>query len=242
MNTPFFYDLHIHSCLSPCGDPDMTPENIAGMAKVKGLDVIALTDHNTCKNCGTAIAAGARLGVLVLPGMELCTAEDIHVVCLFEELSGAEGFGEEIYSLLPDVKNRQDIFGDQQFMDEYDQLSGSEPRLLLNAVNIGVDRAVAAAERFGGAAFPAHIDRPANGILGVLGDIPPEAGFTSVELSGACDEDFFIKKNPQLRSYHILKNSDAHYLWQINERQNCIYLPELTSSALIALIKRQKTI
>lgn len=242
MSAGFYYDLHIHSCLSPCGDPDMTPGNITGMAKLKGLDVIALTDHNTCRNCRAILSAGERMGVLVLPGMELCTAEDIHVVCLFGELAGAEGFADEIYALLPDIDNRQDIFGEQQVMDENDNLIGSEPRLLLNAANIGVNKVYAMSARFGGVAFPAHIDRTANGIMGILGGIPPEAGFTAVEFFAACDKDSFLKKNPELSRFQTLRNSDAHYLWQISERENRFILPELSAAAVIALIKRQKNI
>jgi hypothetical protein len=237
----FYYDLHLHSCLSPCGDPDMTPNNIVGMAKLKGLDVIALTDHNTCRNCGAAAAAGERLGVLVLPGMELCTAEDIHVVCLFENLLQAGAFSDMVYPLLPDIKNRPDIFGEQTVMDGLDNVTGSEEKLLLNAANIGVNRVKNLAASFGGAAFPAHVDRQAGGIIGVLGAIPPEAGFSSAEISAACDEKEFFRKNPELYKYNIFKNSDAHYLWQISERKNCIVLPELSSCAVIALIKRQKT-
>lgn len=77
------YDLHIHSCLSPCGDDDMTPANIAGMAALKGLDVVALTDHNTCRNCPAFMAAAAEYGVLAVPGMEINTSEEVHAVCLF---------------------------------------------------------------------------------------------------------------------------------------------------------------
>ena len=82
----YYYDLHLHSCLSPCGDMDMTPNNITGMAKLLGLDIIALTDHNTCRNCEATIAAGKENGVVVVPGMELTTSEDIHAVCLFPNL------------------------------------------------------------------------------------------------------------------------------------------------------------
>ena len=89
---PLYHDLHIHSCLSPCGDNDMTPSNIAGMAAVKDLDVIALTDHNSCRNCPAAVAAGERLGVTVIPGMELTTSEEIHVVFLFPSLDQALSF------------------------------------------------------------------------------------------------------------------------------------------------------
>ena len=79
---PLSYDLHIHSCLSPCGDDDMTPCNIAGMAALIGLDVIAVTDHNTCKNCPAVMDAASQYPVTVIPGMELCTIEEVHVRCV----------------------------------------------------------------------------------------------------------------------------------------------------------------
>lgn len=93
-----YYDLHLHSCLSPCGDDDMTPANIVGMAAVKGLDVIALTDHNSCKNCPAAIHHGQQYGVIVIPGMELCTIEEVHIICLFPELDAALAFDQYVYS------------------------------------------------------------------------------------------------------------------------------------------------
>jgi PHP family Zn ribbon phosphoesterase len=236
----FYYDLHMHSCLSPCADADMTPGNIVGMAKLKGLDVIALTDHNTCGNCEAAVKIGERLGILVLPGMELCTAEDIHVVCLFEKLAGALEFSKYVYSRLPDIKNRPDIYGEQTLTDELDAVRGSEPRLLLNAAELGVNQVTKVAERFGGCVYPAHVDRPANGIMGILGSIPPEASFTSAELSPVCDQNSFLIDNPEIASYRIFRDSDAHYLWQISERENCIVLPELTARGLIELVKRKK--
>ena len=86
------YDLHIHSCLSPCGDDDMTPGNIVGMSAIKGLDVIAVTDHNSCRNCPAVLKLAEQYGVLAIPGMELTTAEEVHAVCLFSELSAAMEF------------------------------------------------------------------------------------------------------------------------------------------------------
>ena len=109
----YFYDLHLHSCLSPCGDMDMTPNNITGMAALLGLDVIALTDHNTCLNCEAAIEAGKRNGVLVIPGMELTTSEDIHAVCLFPTLERALNWSEYVDNHRIKVKNRPDIYGRQ---------------------------------------------------------------------------------------------------------------------------------
>ena len=111
-----YYDLHIHSCLSPCGDQDMTPANIAGMAAIKGLDVIAVTDHNSCKNCPAVLAAAREYGVLAIPGMEICTQEEVHAVCLFSELEAAMDFDDYVYQRLLPVENRPDIFGKQEII------------------------------------------------------------------------------------------------------------------------------
>jgi PHP family Zn ribbon phosphoesterase len=233
----FHYDLHIHSCLSPCGDPDMTPCNLVRMAVLKGLDVIALTDHNSCLNCKAAVEAGVRYGLLVLPGMELCTQENIHVICLFETLPGALEFSEKVRSLLPEVPNRPDIFGDQTVMDSADTVTGHETRYLLGAAEVRFDRAARLAESFGGAAFPAHIDREAFGALGVLGVLPPDAGFSSFELSSACDRNRFLEEHPELRKSRILCNSDAHRLWEISERGNSFALPELAPRTVLEYLQ-----
>ena len=117
----YYYDLHIHSCLSPCGDNDSTPNNIAGMATLCGLNIVALTDHNTCKNCPAFFAAAKKYGIIPIAGMELTTSEDIHVVCLFEELSDALLFDAFVENNRIKVKNRPDIFGEQIVLDENDE-------------------------------------------------------------------------------------------------------------------------
>jgi PHP family Zn ribbon phosphoesterase len=226
-NTELYYDLHIHSCLSPCGDEDMTPANIVGMAKLKGLDVIALTDHNTCGNCAAVMTAGKAQGLLVLPGMELCTSEEIHVVCLFKELCGALEFSKRVYSVLPEIKNRADIFGEQTIIDENDNILGHEERLLINAAGISIDDVSGLLSEFGGVAFPAHIDKVSNGIIGVLGTFPQTAGFKAAELSSACDKDVFLNSHKEISNLTFLKNSDAHYLWQISERENSVDINSL---------------
>ena len=105
------YDLHIHSCLSPCGDDDMTPANIAGMAALKGLEAIALTDHNTCRNCPAFLAAAAEYGILAVPGMEINTSEEVHAVCLFPSLESAPDFDAYVYAKLIKFPNNETIFG-----------------------------------------------------------------------------------------------------------------------------------
>ena len=108
------YDLHIHSCLSPCGDDDMTPANIVGMAMIKGLDLIAVTDHNSCKNCPAVLTMAEAYGLTALPGMELTTSEEVHVVCLFADLKDALAFDEYVYSHLMAVPNNEKIFGKRE--------------------------------------------------------------------------------------------------------------------------------
>ena len=126
----YSYDLHVHSCLSPCADNDNTPNNIAGMAHLSGIKIVALTDHNSAKNCPAFFEAAKRYGIVPVAGMELTTSEDIHVVCLFEELENAMRFDEFIAAKRVLIKNRTDIFGDQLILDGNDEMIGTEEHLL----------------------------------------------------------------------------------------------------------------
>ena len=128
----YYYDLHIHSCLSPCADNDMTPSNIAGMATIAGVQIVALTDHNTVKNCPAFFKAAKRQGIIPVAGMELTTSEDIHVVCLFERLEDAVEFGCEIEKHRILIKNRTDIFGEQLIVDENDNVYATDGYTKIN--------------------------------------------------------------------------------------------------------------
>ena len=116
----YYYDFHIHSCLSPCADNDMTPNNIAGMAALAGLQIVALTDHNSCRNCPAFFEAAKKAGIIPVAGMELTTAEDIHIVCLFEHLEDALRFNDAVDERRIRIPNRTDIFGDQILMNVED--------------------------------------------------------------------------------------------------------------------------
>ena len=151
----YYYDLHIHSCLSPCGDDDSTPDSIAGMGELNGLELMALTDHNTCKNCPAFFEAAKRHGILAIAGMELTTAEDIHMVCLFKNLESALAFDEAIESRRILIPNREDIFGNQLICDGEDNIIGTEPHLLSNATTVSIDEAPSLVERYGGICYPA---------------------------------------------------------------------------------------
>ena len=229
------YDLHIHSCLSPCGDADMTPNNIVNMALLAGLELIALTDHNSCKNCPAFLRAAERAGLVAVPGMELCTAEECHIICLFPALDAAMAFDRFIEAALPPVENRPDIFGEQWILDEEDALTGSFPLLLTTASSLSVDEVVGTVRGYGGAAFPAHIDRPSYSVTAALGDIPP-VGFRAIEVTAAGDVAALAARYPEMRGKPVIWNSDAHYLEQIQEAGPWLDLPENTPAALIAAL------
>lgn len=220
---PLYYDLHIHSCLSPCGDADMTPSNIAGMAAVKNLDVIALTDHNSCRNCPAAIAAGERLGVTVIPGMELTTSEEIHVVFLFSSLEHALSFDSYVYEHLLPIKNRPEIFGSQLITDENDEVIGFLDKLLISATDIPFYETDKLASSFGGICFPAHLDKSSTSLISNLGSVPPDSTFCCAELKNVEHLHRLKKEHPYLERCRILSNSDAHYLWDIAEPNLQIY-------------------
>ena len=230
----YHYDLHLHSCLSPCGDNDSTPANIAGMATLAGLQIVALTDHNSTKNCPAFFRAAKAYGLIPVAGMELTTAEDIHLLCLFEELEDAMAFGEEIDRHRIRIRNRKDIFGDQRIVNEDDELLGEEEDLLPNATDVTVDDAPALVERFGGICYPAHIDRQSNGILAVLGTFPESPFFPCFGLHDKEKEAELRKQYPVLAGKRAVISSDAHYLQDIRDADAYFELEdEPYSSALV---------
>lgn len=237
--TSFSYDLHVHSCLSPCGDDDMTPCNIAGMAHLNGLDIVALTDHNAARNCPAFFAACEQYGVVPVAGMELTTSEDIHLLCLFETLEEALSFEEAIQSFRMQIRNRKGIYGEQRILNENDELIGEEPYFLPAATGLDLEAAAKLVGEYKGVCYPAHIDREANGLLAVLGTFPELPVFACAELREA--------ENRHLAGdRRILVCSDAHRLWELKEAGDGTRIvldadkddPQKVRSALIDAIRR----
>lgn len=234
----FRYDFHNHSCLSPCGDNDMTPYNFVNMAKLAGLDIVALTDHNTCLNCPAAIKAGEKAGITVIPGMELCTSEEIHVVCLLPDLKSALDFSAYIRSTMPDVKNREKIFGEQLIMNEEDGVIGKEELLLTTASSVGIYQVPHLMEDYGGVAFPAHINRSSYSVISNLGGITEDMGFNCAELTPDADVEQYKKNYPALNGMKLLFNSDAHYLENINFNPKHIEMNENSVTEAINYLRK----
>ena len=232
------FDLHMHSCLSPCGGEDNTPANLAGMCALAGLDVVALTDHNTAGNCAAFCRAAPRRGLLALPGMELTTAEEAHVVCLFPDAAAAEEFGAMVRRRLPPVKNRAAIYGAQVLMDEEDNVLGEEDAFLAGAASISIYEAAELVRSFDGLAYPAHIDRPSFSLLANLGLWDPDMGFTLAEVSQSCPPDLFDRKD--LRGVPHITACDAHYLDQIPDAHQYMELSERTPRAVLDWLRGER--
>lgn len=228
----YYYDLHIHSCLSPCADDDNTPNNLLGMAHLAGIDILALTDHNTTKNCPAFFKAAEQYGVIPIAGMELTTSEDIHIVCLFENLQSALDFNTHLDPFRIPIKNRPEIFGRQLVTDENDTVIEEEENLLSNATLISVEDVPDHVEKFGGVCYPAHIDRDANGIISTLGTFPETPFFSCVEFHSK-DRIPEYEKKYGLSQKKFIVSSDAHYLTDINDKENFFELDEDGSPDLI---------
>ena len=235
-----FYDFHLHSCLSPCGDNDMTPANIAGMAFVNGLSAIALTDHNTVLNCTALKNAAEQYGVTVLYGMELTTDEEVHTVCLFPDEKSAMEWNEYVYSKLQKIKNNPKIFGNQFIMNETDKILGEEEFLLINATNISFEDVFAQVYDLGGIAYPAHVDKNANSLISNLGFVPPNSTFKIAEVHNLEVFDTLKTTHPYFENCTILSSSDAHYLEDVNEAKNFLELDDPTPEGIINHLRKIK--
>lgn len=216
----FYYDLHIHSVLSPCGDDDMTPNNIVNMSLLNELDIIALSDHNTCGNVAVVSELAKKAGLVFLPAVEVETMEEIHVLCLFPDVDNALRFDNEVLRpSLADIENDERIFGKQIIMDINDEPVSVDKRYLINATNIDIDNISKLVEEYNGVAVPAHIDKSTKSLISMLGMADRSMGFNTFELSKNAPENYaqseFSLKN---ENYCYIHNSDAHYLTDIFER------------------------
>ena len=227
-----YYDLHIHSCLSPCADEDMTPNNVINMAKLKELDLIGLTDHNHIGNCDAFAKVAAEKNILFLPGIEVHTFEDVHVLCFFKTLETLHAFFKALPAAELPVLNERQRFGSQLLVDEHDQVVGDAEEALLFPLPIEIEPLSALTEEYNGLIVPAHVHRPGYGLLSRLGFFPESPSFTVIESNS---EDEYLEER-----YHVLRNSDAHSLGDINEREAYLDVQEPSLDSVFDLLRRPK--
>jgi len=235
-----YYDLHIHSALSPCADDDMSPNDIIGMALLNRLDIIAVTDHNSFANTEAVVNVASKHAgnLIVLPGAEITTAEEVHVICLFSNLTDAMNFDAELSDYYPAMANRIDIFGKQVIYNESDQVIGELERMLFASTTISFDELYELVNKYDGAFIPAHVDRDSFSVMSNLGFIPPHLNIRTIEISPHGIENEYDKQNAkQFEQHQIISSSDAHQLWEINEKRNFMMLPSRTPEAAIKYLR-----
>lgn len=221
----YHYDLHIHSALSPCAEDEMTPNNIVNMAIVNGLDIIAVTDHNSTGNLQALALCAEKSPVVFIPGIEVESSEEVHICCLFPDVESAAAMGEIVRGHLLPVKNKAKILGEQYIFDSEDNIVGTEEQMLLFSSDMTIDEIFEAAHRLGGCAYFAHVDRDSYSVLTVLGSLPDSVPTGVVEVTGTERGRSFAQERTELNGKTILYSTDSHRLADMSRGENIIDLP-----------------
>lgn len=232
----FRADLHIHSCLSPCGELEMSPRAIVEKSLERGLDLIAVCDHNSAENAGAVIRAGRQKDLAVLAGMEISSMEEVHSLALFDTEEQALMMQDLIYRHMRGT-NRPELFGDQVVADEFDGVEGFNDRLLIGAVQMGLREIVRAVHGYGGLSIASHVDRPSFSILSQLGFFPEDVELDGVEVSGRTTPEKARAEIPGLERFPVVSFSDAHFPEDIGKTCTC-FLVESPSVEEILLALR----
>ncbi|SHH67983.1 PHP domain-containing protein [Sporanaerobacter acetigenes] len=238
-NMDYSIDLHIHSALSPCASRDMTPNNIVNMAYIKKLDIISITDHNTMENIESIMKLGEDKNILVIPGIEVTTKEEVHVLCFFEDVKDGLKFSRRIYDSLPYIKNKEKFFEEQLILDVKDEIVGKLDKLLISRCSYTIDEVNKFASLNNGVMVPAHVNRMSYSIISTLGFIPEELQIATIEISSQGDLRK-MQKFIDLSRYKKIVNSDAHDLYNISEAENFIEIDKLTREEVIKYLKEKK--
>jgi PHP family Zn ribbon phosphoesterase len=229
-------DLHIHTCLSPCGNLEMSPQGIVKEAAKKGIDLIAICDHNSAENSGAVIKASERRGVTVLPGIEVASKEEVHICALFGYVNDALNMQSLIYDNL-EGENDENAFGMQVVVNAEDEVLRFNRKLLIGAISLSVEMIVNAIHSFNGLAIAAHIDREKSGIIGQLGFIPPALPLDALEISPRMEMEEARLRFSEYQGYPFLCSSDAHCLDDIGKVTTTFHLEEVSFKELKLALK-----
>lgn len=239
MNT-YCADLHIHSVLSPCGDLEMSPGVIVDRAVQKGLDIIAVTDHNHTGHAKLARTLGAEKGIWVVYGAELTTREEVHCLTFFDTDEQLDMFQEELDRNLPRIANDRDLFGYQVIVDRKEQIISELTHSLYPGLNWGINETAQVVHRLGGLFIPAHVDRGMNGLYSQLGLLPEDLEMDGIEISRWTDADSILQDHPELAGYQFLQNSDAHYVDDIGRCSSRLIMKERSFKELSMALRGEE--
>lgn len=213
----FRADLHVHTVLSPCGDLEMSPANIVKAAAQRNINILGIADHNSTLNAALIKKMAEEKGIFTLCGAEVTTREEIHCLAFFENIETLSEFQQYLEEHLPDMRNNPDIFGYQVVVDENEQILRQVDKLLISALDQGIDQVEQKVHSLGGLFIPAHIDRPRFSLSSQLGFVPKGLKADALEISRYTTPGQMIAKYPYLDSYSFIRSSDAHYLNMVGE-------------------------
>lgn len=211
-------DLHLHTCLSPCADNQMQPAAIIERSKKAGLDMIGICDHNSGENVSALMKAGKRQGIAIIPGVEVTSREEVHILGLFDTEQDLMRLQDIIYENLPG-QNDEEAFGPQLIIDEYGNVVGQNSRLLIGATTLTLEQIIDAIHQFAGLAVASHIDRQRFSLIGQLGFIPKGLKLDAVEVS-------IPSSVRQEYDYPVVTSSDAHFLEDIGKNSTCFMIED----------------
>ncbi len=209
------YDLHLHTCLSPCANNDMTPDTVAGMAKLAGAQIIAVTDHNSALNLPAAQAACKEYDLQLLPGLEVTTSEEIHVLCYFKSVETALKFSDMLYNLLPDINCDENIWGSQIVCNEHGNEIKKVQKLLTSATSLDIYELKKVCEDYGGICIPAHVEKDSTSLMSVMGFLPDDLSFMLYESKKIDKLNAYIEQGFFPSGKEIITSSDAHMIEDI---------------------------
>jgi PHP family Zn ribbon phosphoesterase len=207
----FRTDLHIHTQLSPCGDLEMSPANIVSLAKMRGLDIIGITDHNSTKQCELVWKLGQRNNLAVIPGCEMTSREEVHCLGLFEDFDALRIFQKFLDDHLMIIPNNTALFGYQVVVDEDENIQEEIHNYLGTSLDSSIEEVEQKVHELGGIFIPAHVDRPRNSLFSQLGFIPPELKIDALQISKLADELVVREKYKIGGNFAMVKFSDAHF-------------------------------
>ncbi|MCX6305466.1 MAG: PHP domain-containing protein [Bacteroidetes bacterium] len=228
----FRADLHMHTVLSPCGDLQMSPDVIIARAKEMKLDIIGITDHNCTRQCRVIREMGALNGITVLSGAEVTTKEEVHCLVFFDTDAQLNEFQEFLDQNLPDIRNDVKRFGHQVAVDADNNIVFTEERLLISALDQGIDQVEAKVHQLDGLFIPAHIDKKRFGVIVQLGFLPPDLEVDALEISPFCNKETLLLQHRELMGNTFISGSDAHYPEQIGARVTVFEMENATFSEI----------
>jgi len=218
---PYLADLHVHTVLSPCAEVEMIPPWVVRRARELALGIVAITDHNSAENVAAVISAARGTELVVLPGMEVQTREEVHLLCLFDTVEQVLDWQEVVYGHLPPMKNRAEVFGAQFVVDPTGDFLHYNDRLLLTSASLSVEEVASGVEERAGLCIPAHVDRSSFSLLANLGFVPSGVRFAAMEVTGRANVQEMRQQHPELAKYSFIRSGDAH---RLGEMSNCTIL------------------